>query len=225
MPVAGTRRPTFGLMLGSTGLVLLLATGVALAATLGVSSTKLTTSTGASTITPTSCTLSAADADSYVDQVVSAANFGTLTTLDVRSSSSTAQRTFVRIDIAACPVPANALITAANLKLFLYSAPANPRTYDAHRVSGSWTETGITWTNQPSVSDAAATSTATGSSSNVTLTWDVKADVQAYVDGTANNGWRLKDRSETGPARTGQFRSAEYGTAAQRPILEITYYP
>ncbi len=93
-------------------------------------------------------------------------------------------------------------------------------------MSASWTETGITWTNQPAVAASATSSVVTGTTSNVTLTWAVTADVQAYVDGTANNGWRIKDLTEnSSTARTGQFRSAEYGTASQRPILEITYYP
>jgi hypothetical protein len=60
----------------------------------------------------------------------------------------------------------------------------------------------------------------------VTLSWDVTADVQAFVDGTADNGWRINDQTEgSATARTGQFRSAEYGTVSQRPILEVSYYP
>ena len=52
------------------------------------------------------------------------------------------------------------------------------------------------------------------------------ADVQAFVDGTANDGWRIKDQTESAVvARTAQFRSAEFGTAGVRPMLEITYYP
>ncbi len=76
---------------------MVLATGVALAATLGVSLTKLTTSTGATSILPTTCTLSAADADSRVEQGNPNNNFGTSTELHVRSRSGSQNRhTFIR---------------------------------------------------------------------------------------------------------------------------------
>ena len=226
MPVAGSRRSTSWLVLGGAGLVLLLVTGVAVAATLGVSSTKLTTSTGASSIAPTTCTLSAADADSYVDQASTLSNFGTATSLEVRSQSlSRNRRTFIQLSLAACSIPANALITAANLKLFMFTAPTASRAYEAHPVTGAWTETGVTWTNQPTVG-ALTASTATGTTANVTLTWAVTADVQAFVDGSTNRGWLIKDQTESSSTtRNAVFRSAEYGTASQRPVLEVTYYP
>lgn len=199
--------------------------GVAAAAALGVTSEKLTVETYTGGIPPTTCTLSAATADSYVNQAAVNANFGTATTLDVRSFSAN-RRTFVRFDLAPCSIPASSLITAASLRLFLYSAPAASRTYEARRVMGSWTETGITWSNQPSASSTVTSSVATGTTSNVTLAWTVTADVQAFVDGTSNFGWRVSDQTEgSSPARLGRFRSDEYGTASQRPVLDIAYYP
>src|SRR5207249_4271833 len=69
--------------------------GVAAAASLGVTSAKLTVSTYASSITPTTCSLNAADNDSYVNQSSAGSNFGTVTTLSVRSSASANMRTFV----------------------------------------------------------------------------------------------------------------------------------
>ena len=225
-PSARRPRPTTRLMVAGALLVALLGAGVAVAATLGVSSTKLTTSTAASSIAPTTCTLSAADADSYVDQASTGSSFGTATSFEVRSqSSSRNRRAFVQFSLAACSIPANALITAASLKLFMFTAPTASRTYEAHLVSAAWTETGVTWTNQPAVGTLTA-STATGTTANVTLTWAVTADVQAFVDGTTNRGWRIKDQTESSaPTRNAVFRSAEYGTASQRPVLEVTYYP
>ena len=220
------RRRLRRLDLGIVTSVFALGVGGALAASLGVSSTTLTTSTGAASISATVCALSAADADSYVNEASAGSNFGTATNLDVRSSSAGDRRTFVQFSLTGCSIPATALVTAASLKLFMFAAPTATRTYDAHRVSASWTETGITWTNQPAVAATATASVATGTTSNVTLTWVVTSDVQAFLGGTANNGWRIKDLTEnSATARTGQFRSAEFGTASQRPILEITYYP
>jgi hypothetical protein len=204
----------------------LVGAGVAVAASLGVTSTSLTVSTYASSITPSTCTLSAADNDSWINQSSVNQNNGTATTLNVRSSALANQRTLVQFSLASCSIPANALITAANLKLFVSTAPTATRNYEAHRVTASWSESTVTWTNQPAVTVAATATVATGTTSNVTLTWDVTADVQAWNDGTANYGWRVNDQTESSAtARTGTFRSAEYGTASQRPILDLSYYP
>jgi large repetitive protein len=203
------------------------ASGAGLAAALSVTSSKLTTSTGAASISATTCTLSAASADSYVNEASASTNSGTATTLEVRSASAGDRRTFVQFSLASCAIPANALVTAASLKLYMNSAPTASRTYEARAVSASWTETGITWTNQPAVSGSITSSVSTGTTSNVTLTWTITADVQAFLDGTTtNSGWRVGDATEnSATARSAQFRSDEYTTAAQRPVLEVTYYP
>jgi hypothetical protein len=201
--------------------------GIAVAATLGVTSAALTVSTGPSTIAVTTCSLTAASNDSYVSQASPASSFGTATTLNVRTSAAANMRAFVQFSLAPCSIPANALVTDGELKLFMSSSPAATRTYDAHRVAASWAEGTVTWTNQPTVAASATASVATGTTSNVTLKWNVTADVQAFLDGTASNsGWRIKDQTEdSATARTAQFRSAEYTTASQRPTLDISYYP
>lgn len=221
------RRSALRLMLGLASVVLLLlVTGVALAATFGITSTTLTTSAGATSVAPTTCTLGAADADSYVDETNLISNFGGATNLDISTFLLGNRRTFVQLNLGSCSIPANSLIMTASLKLFMFAAPTQSRTYDLHRVTGAWTETGVTWSNQPAVAASATSNVATGTTSNVTLTWSVTADVQAFVDGTTNRGWRFKDQTESSATtRTGQFRSAEYGTASQRPVLEVTYYP
>ena len=201
--------------------------GVAVAATLGVSSAALTVSTGASSIAATTCTLNAAPNDSYVSQASAASNFGTATTMSVRSSLAANMRSFVQFSLGSCSIPANALVTDAELKLFMSTAPTLSRTYEARQVTASWAEGTITWTNQPAVAASATASSATGTTASVTLRWNVTSDVQAFLDGTASNfGWRIKDQTEdSSTARTGQFRSAEYTTATQRPALDISYYP
>ncbi len=226
MPRPSRLRPPRAAVLAAAVVSVLLGAGVGLAAALGVVSKPVTVHTAAASISPTTCTLNAANNDSYADQLNPGSNLGSSTTLDVRSfSGSRNKRTFVQFSLASCSIPANSLITGASLSLFMYTAPTATRNYEARRVSASWTEGVITWTNQPAV--ASPTSTiATGTTSNVTLTWPVTADVQAFVDGTANNGWRIGDQTESSTtSRQGQFRSAEHGTASQRPVLAITYYP
>jgi hypothetical protein len=223
------RRPPRWAVVAAVAAAALAGAGIAVAASLGVTSKSVTVHTAAASIAPTTCTVSAADADSYVSSGSPSSNFGTATSLNVQSAGllGSDMRTFVQFNLGACGMPANSLVTAATLELYLYAAPGSSRTYDVHRATASWTEGGITWNNQPATSASATASVSTGTTDNVTLAWNVMGDVQAFVDGTANNGWRIKDRDEDPLLGTqlGQFRSAEHGTAAQRPVLEITYYP
>jgi len=58
------------------------------------------------------------------------------------------------------------------------------------------------------------------------MSWDVAADVQAWVNGTATNyGWRVKDQTEDGGNLLSTFRTHESALVAERPTLEVTYTP
>ena len=59
------------------------------------------------------------------------------------------------------------------------------------------------------------------------MTWTVAADVQAWVDGTTNNGWRVNDDTEnSGTQHLTQFRTLEEAVVtAERPKLDVTYLP
>lgn len=194
--------------------------GIAFAASLALSSNRLTVFA--------SCTLRAATADTYVNQASAGSNFGTATTFFVRSQNLNAnRRAFVRFDLASCFIPATAEVITARLSLHMSTAPTANRTYQARRATASWTETGITWTNQAAVAGSATSSTTTGTTSGVRLEWDVAPDVSSFVSGSlVNNGWRIADSVESSTtARTATFNSDEHATASQRPRLTITYYP
>lgn len=205
----------------------LLASGLGLAASLGVSPAKLTSLQKASSVPVSTCTVTAV-ADTYANAqgVNSSKNFGTATEVHVNSEKGDppkARRSFVRFDLSSCASFATASVQSAALKLVLSTAPSESRTYNAHRVTAAWTETGLTWENQPAVAASATVSTMTGTTGGVTLQWSVRTDVQAFVDGTANHGWRIADSAEANnPAMLGIFSSKE-GT--QPPQLTITYYP
>lgn len=222
-----SRRPLtlVGAVLAGSALV---GATLAAAASLQLSPSSLTEYAAASAVPLSSCTLTAS-ADAYVDSAVlsSGSNFGTATTLNVRSDVLGNRRTFARFDLSACPSFGNARVTDASLRLFLSTAPSASRTYNLHRVTAAWTETGVTSSNQPAAAAAATASVATGTVSAVTLSWPVTAEVQSFVDGTATNfGWRIRDATEDSlTARSGTFSARENGTAAQRPSLVVTYYP
>jgi hypothetical protein len=212
-----------------------LAGSVGFATALGITPRALTIFTSADTVPVTTCTLTTAEADAYAYDASPGTNFGTETTLHVRSGISRVllltfpdnKRSFVRFDLSSCSVPSSARVVSAEMKLFLSAAPSLSRTYQAHRVTQGWNETNLTWDNQPTVADSPTASATTGTASNVTIGWDVRADVQTFVAGTAtNSGWRVKDLTEGAePAIEGRFNSREHGTATQRPSLVVTYYP
>jgi hypothetical protein len=209
----------------------LLGSGVGIAASLGITSGDLTTSTILATVPLSTCTLTPS-ADSYVDQATlqQGSNFGGVTTLQVESSQtlalvSTNKRSFVKFDLSSCSIPAAAAVQSATLSAYLSTAPNQNRTWNIGRVTGAWTEGGVTWSNQPASTNS--TSVSTGTTSNVTLQATVTSDVQSFVSGSlTNNGWRFSDSVENSSSvRNGQFRSREFATASQRPSLVINYYP
>lgn len=181
--------------------------------------------TPTNTPTPITATLNAAT-DSYVQQDTATTNYGAAANLDVRSRSVQNRRAFAQFSLSS--IPAASTITSATLKLYMYTAPSASRTIEARTVSANWTESGITWSNQPAAAAAATTSTATGTTANVWLQWDVTSDVAAFLNGTKTNyGWRLGDLTEdSSTARLSQFNSKENAnTSILRPQLVVTYNP
>lgn len=205
---------------------------VGFAASLALMPKHLTVFTSASSVPLSTCTLSASAADTYADQGSAGSNFGTATTLHVRSAVTLLllqnnARSFVRFDLSSCSIPTSARVLTAKMKLFLSTAPSASRTYQVHRLTQSWGETTLDWNNQPTAAGTATASAATGTTNNVTTEWDVLADVSGFVAGTTTNeGWRIRDSAEgSGTAREGRFSSREHATVSQRPNLVITYYP
>lgn len=210
--------------------------GVASAASVPVSSKPL--------VVYRSCVLTAYPAsttvaiDSYVDQHNSGTNYGTATTLSVRSqNNSYNRRTFVEFDQTKCSpsIPSGATVTNATLGLYVSSLPGACRTYDLYRVTRSstqWVETGtgsITWDNAPAVVTNATSSATVGASSCggtgvAYVSWDVTADVALFVSGTNNRGWMIRDHTESSSTTyTATFSAKNLGTLAQSPQLVMTY--
>lgn len=198
---------------------------VAFAATLGISSQRLTTVTKASTVPASTCNVANASEDTWVNEGSQTQTNGNATALNVRSALLSDRRTFVKFDLSSCAIPSTARVTSAALKLYLSIAPPSSRTHQVWRVTSAWSEATLDWSPQPSLAGAATASTATGTTAGVTISWTVTNDVQTWVQGTANHGWRVNDQTEDSITQQhAEYRSSEYATAAQRPNLDITYY-
>lgn len=201
-----------------------LGAGLGLAAGLGLGADHLTSFDSASHVpTPSICTLQAV-ADAAIDQAKGNRNFGSASSLIVRAATGKAARSLVRFDLAGCAIPPGATVQVATLKLFMWAAPGRSRTDQAFRVTTDWSEGSVTFVTQPGVASSATSSTSTGTTSNVTLAWDVTPDVQAFVNGAETNfGWRVNDQSEGGRRLEQRFRSREFSNSAQRPSLVVNF--
>lgn len=202
---------------------------VASAAALGVAPARLTSHDAAASVAASTCTLSAPAADADVDGslLTMNSNFGSSPDLRIRSSTLGNRRSFVRFDLSSCAIPAAARVTNATVTLYLTQSPNSSRTYEIRRVTAGWAEGTVTFANQPATAAAATSTTSTGTTSGVTLSWPVTTDAQAFAAGTAtNNGWRVVDSSEGALlAIDSTFGARERASAGERPQLIVTYYP
>ena len=205
-------------------LTLAASTTTAFAATLNVSSWHLWA--GSQTLTKAQCTLSGTSSttDAYVDAQSTGTSFGSGTTLLVSPKSGKEQWAFVRFDLSSCNIPAaTGGADSATLTLTITTAPGSSRTIDVTTVGSTWNGS-LTWTGAQSLSyGGSLPSFTTGTTSGVTRSVNVTADVDALIrNGSASFGWRLSEASSSANVTT-TFGSSENGTAGNRPQLVINY--
>jgi hypothetical protein len=207
-------------------LLLILATvgiggSVAYAATLSVGSGHLWA--GGQTLTKATCTLqgTSSTTDTYVDEQSPTNSFGSSTTLGVSPKSGKRNWTLVRFDLSSCSIPATGGADSATLNLRITTAPGSSRTLDVSTITSTWTGS-TTWNTVPSTGSPFASIT-TGTTSNVTKSVTVTADVDALIkNSSANYGWLISEASSATNVTT-LFGSSENGTTANQPQLVITY--
>ena len=163
-------------------------------------------------------------ADTYLDQTNSTTNYGTATTMGVRNRNGQARRSMVQFDLSG--IPAGSTITAATLELYATAAPATAQTLNVHHVTGTWTETGVTWATIPTYAGTADASISGGTATGWKI-WTVTPVVQAWLAGTYTNyGVLVKCNVETNSTSYAYtISSKENATTANRPILRVTYTP
>ena len=160
-------------------------------------------------------------ADAYVNDGSSAGiNLGAAANLTVKndggSSTGYNRITYLKFDV-------HALTNVQNVKLILMPSQVDGVAGLVYQVwsNDNWTETGITWNNQP-----AGTGLAIANISNYTLWTAVAIDVTGVVSGEATNDGILTIRV-TQPAANStriDFCSREYATAGYRPMLQYVIY-
>jgi len=167
-------------------------------------------------------TLQPSSADTYVDEKNADTNYGSIAVMDVGTKTSNRLHSLVQFDISS--LSADSTVNSANLSLYLSTAPAESRTHDAHRVTSLWAEGTVTWTGEPTFDGTATASTSTGIADGVWLMWDVTADISAYIGGTTNYGWLIKDSVEgITKAWEGSYATKEEVDTLLHPTLSITF--
>src|SRR5438876_449594 len=155
-------------------------------------------------------------ADNYVDlkNPTTVQNAAGTTLIVAKKSGTDEQRTFLRFNLSGI----SGTINSSKLRMFI-SAEGNSapnRTHDVHRVTATWTDTSITWNNQPAVAGSPTNSQTTPLTSAVPtfMRWTVTSDVAAFVAGTFSNfGWRVSD-----PGATGSNTDVTYASTEAMPL-------
>lgn len=100
------------------------------------------------------------------------------------------------------------------------SANKDGRTLQALRLLTNWTESALTWNNQPQTTGTAATVASGSGYREGTVTSQVQA---MYAPG-ANHGFLVRDATENGTGLDQGFHSREKGTD-NPPRLVLTFGP
>lgn len=163
--------------------------------------------------------------DAQVSSANSGTNYGTLNTSNVSVvTSSDYFRGYYWFNLTS--IPATAVIVSAKFQLTptgLGESGSGASSFIAQGVTGSWTETGVNFGNQPTV-------TTTNQQTVSALTsgkreFDVTAMIQAHVSGTTTlTGIMIKRASETTTVTPCQYHTREAATSTDRPAVLISWY-
>jgi hypothetical protein len=146
--------------------------------------------------------------DTYTSQGNAGARHGSGGSLTVNAAPGE-RRTYVKFDVAAIPAGS----TEVSAVLRLRASASSSATFTAYRVSSAWTQSALTWNNQPALGSTVA------SVNGVTSGQDSDFDVSSYV--TGNGTFALVVTSSGTQAR---FTSRE-STAGVPPQLVLTWTP
>jgi hypothetical protein len=139
-------------------------------------------------------------------------------------------RSLIEFDFSS--IPSNATITSAELSLYFnpndsfnFANHSGDNVLYIQQALSAWTETGVTWNNQPTTTTAnQVIMPSAGTSTQDYLNIDVSAMVtDMFSSPSGNNGFLLRMENETSFYRAVVFASSDHPNANLRPKLVITY--
>lgn len=193
-------------------------TGVAYAASLGLSAAKL--HAWSQTLAKGTCSLTSTAADdTYVQQANPTSTLGgTDANLTVGGGAGAQNYAFIRFDLSSCNLPPTGGADSALLSLTVTSKSND--TISLYPVYTAWSSSTLTW-NGLGLLSIGPTATASFVPSNpglVNIT--VTADVDAAIKAGTLWGWELRDTSGIAASAVG---SVENNAAGKRPSLAVNY--
>ena len=139
-------------------------------------------------------------ADSQIRSKKPSKNFGTATILRVRSGQSRSYLKFTVTGLTSAP-------TSAKLRIWV---AAGGNAGSVYKVSNTWTETGITWSNAPGISGSPLATISSGP----TGTW-LKFDITSAITGNGTFSFAISG----GSSDAIDYASRE---ATKEPVLILT---
>lgn len=167
---------------------------------------------------PVTVTVQVAD-DAVVFGAAPTTNYGDYNQLSSRGGSSPIQ-SFLSFDLPTAP--AGTMLTGAELQVRTSTDPTATST-DSHVVdliSGSWSESGVTWNNRPTSGGAVLGALGATPATNTAYTASLSASTLAGLLGTSQT-MRL---SSTGSDNV-RLWSSEASNVGYRPVLVLTFTP
>jgi hypothetical protein len=152
------------------------------------------------------------------DPTRASANYGSATALNTGAVGTGQRSALVKFDLSS--IPASATITSASLQLAkaqsIGSGPVN-----LHRVTGSWSESTVTYSSFASAFDSTILASFNPSGASTAISVDVTGLVSGWHGGSyANQGILLAE-----PANGRMTAGSSESSAAQRPALSVCYAP
>ena len=173
--------------------------------------------------------------DTYLSTFSKASNYGASVLMYDQGTSYVPLLKFAIFQREGGPVPDNAVIQSAELRVYKFSS-YDPR-YALHRMLRDWDESQASW-NLVRTGESWSVAGAAGADSDyraqadaeASATWsaswivfDVSGALQAMQNGEPNYGWRLR-RISGDSANLKKFHSSEAtADASKRPMLVVTY--
>jgi len=132
---------------------------------------------------------------------------------------------YLQFDVSS--IPGGATVSSALLRLCRTDSAGGAPIHELRPITSGWTEsglTGLTWSNAPTAASSYDASMSVPSSVGC-VTADVTTDVQAWVAGAGNWGWRIADANPSPPPPQVDWATREDPSSSQRPSLSVTYSP
>ncbi len=164
-------------------------------------------------------------ADTVVKQGASGSNFGAADLMGTgydHCGSGQVNRSLVRFDLSA--IPSGTGIANATLSLYLSSScdyATRSHVVTTYRVTGDWSEYGVTWNTQPPSAEAYGSTAVVSRDAWGWYDFNVTTLVQGWINGGyPNYGLTLRSNESSGDAALLEFDTYESGYI---PRLRITY--